>query len=59
LSSDHRDEERQEIEAILRELNEYIGDVTMHIERAKNLKDKAKSTAQLVRRTLPTWNLQT
>jgi hypothetical protein len=47
------------MEAILGELNEYIGEVTMHIERAKNLKDKAKATAQLARRTLPAWKFQT
>ena len=45
--------------AILGELNEYMGEVTMHIERAKNLKGKAKATAQLARRTLPAWNFQT
>jgi hypothetical protein len=42
------DQERHEIEAILAEFNEYIGEVKMHIERAKILKDKSKSTAQLV-----------
>jgi hypothetical protein len=47
------------MEAILGELNEYIREVTMHIERAKNLKDKAKATAQLARRTLPAWSFQT
>ncbi|KAH8774172.1 hypothetical protein BGZ57DRAFT_763271 [Hyaloscypha finlandica] len=52
LSSDHRDEERHEMGAILGELNEYIGEVTMHIERAKNLKDKAKATAQLARQQI-------
>jgi hypothetical protein len=40
------------MEAIQGEFDEYIGEVKMHIERAKNLKDKAKSTAQLVRYTL-------
>ncbi|KAE9377376.1 hypothetical protein N431DRAFT_194425 [Stipitochalara longipes BDJ] len=37
-----------EMEAILGELNEYIREVTIYIERAKNLKDKANSTAQLL-----------
>ena len=43
------------MEAILGELNEYAKEVTMLIERAKNLKDKAKSTAQLVRLNFPCW----
>jgi hypothetical protein len=41
------------MEAILGELNEYAKEVAMLIERAKNLKDKAKSTAQLVRLNFP------
>jgi len=45
----HSNEAQYEIEAVLGELNEYVREVTMHIERAKILKDKAKSTAQLVR----------
>jgi hypothetical protein len=48
-SYDHKDDQRSEIEAIIGELDEYIGEVRIHIERAKNLKDKANSTAQLVR----------
>jgi hypothetical protein len=40
------------MEAIIGELDEYIGEVRIHIERAKNLKDKANSTAQLVRQNL-------
>jgi hypothetical protein len=51
-SYDHEDDQRYEMEAIIEELNEYIGEVKMHIERAKNLKDKANSTAQLVRQNL-------
>ncbi len=43
------------MEAILGELNEYAKEVAMLIERAKNLKDKAKSTAQLVRLEFPCW----
>jgi len=46
---DHEDDQRSEMEAIIEELDEYIGEVRIHIERAKNLKDKANSTAQLVR----------
>ena len=37
------------MQTVLGELNEYAREATMHIERAKILKDKAKSTAQLVR----------
>ena len=54
---DPEDDQRYEVEAILEELNEYIGEVKVHIERAKNLKDKANSTAQLVRQTLQAWKL--
>jgi hypothetical protein len=48
-SYDHEDDQRSEMEAIIEELDEYIGEVRVHIGRAKNLKDKANSTAQLVR----------
>jgi hypothetical protein len=48
-SYDHEDDQRSEMEAIIEELDEYIGEVRIHIGRAKNLKDKANSTAQLVR----------
>ncbi len=48
----HEDDQRYEMEDILEELNEYIREVKIHIERAKNLKDKANSTAQLVRKHL-------
>ncbi len=46
---DHEDDQRYEMETIIEELNEYIGEVKIQIERAKNLKDKANSTAKLVR----------
>jgi hypothetical protein len=59
ISPDHGDEEKYGVEAILGELNEYIGEVKMHIERAKNLKDKAKSTAQLVSYTLQATKIRT
>lgn len=48
-SSHNKYEENYEIEAIIREFNEYIQETKMLIERARTLKDKAESTAQLVR----------
>ena len=44
----HGSEAQYEIEAVLGELDEYAREATMHIERAKILNKKAKSTAQLV-----------
>jgi hypothetical protein len=58
IKSDHRDEEKYEMEEVLGEMNEYIGEVGMNIQRANNLKDRLESTAQLVRCTLPGRNVQ-
>ena len=58
ILSDHGDEGKYEFEVVLGELNEYIGEIKMYIERSKNLKDRARSTAQLVGYILPsmkTW----
>ena len=54
-SSTYTPNERFQVEAIIGELNEYIQEAKFHIERAKTLKDKAKSTVQLVRCILQTW----
>ncbi len=56
-SYDNEDDDRCEMEAIVEELNEYIGEVKIQIERATNLKDKANSIAQLVRQNLHTRRL--
>jgi hypothetical protein len=42
-------EENHEIAVIIGELNEYAREAKMHLERAKTLKEKAESTAHLVR----------
>ena len=43
-----REEEHDETCTVIQEFNEYIREVKRHIERAKVLKERAKSTAQLV-----------
>lgn len=58
-SYNHEDDQRYEMEASIEELNEYTGEVKIQIERAKNLKDKANSTAQLVRQNLHIRRLST
>jgi hypothetical protein len=57
-SYDHEDDQRSEMEAIIEELDEYIGEVRIHIERAKNLKDKANSTTKMVRQNSLVRRLQ-
>ncbi|CZR68126.1 uncharacterized protein PAC_18025 [Phialocephala subalpina] len=42
------EEEKYDADAIIYEFDEYIREVRMHIERVKVLKDKAKSTAELL-----------
>jgi len=48
------------MDEIMDEFDEYVRDAEMHLERAKALKEKAKSTAHLVRymlnSTTPEWN---
>jgi hypothetical protein len=42
------EEEQDETRAVVQEFNEYIREVKRHIDRAKVLKERAKSTAELV-----------
>ena len=53
-TSTYKQNEKYQIEAIIGELSEYIQEAKFYIERAKTLKDKARSTAQLVRCLLQT-----
>jgi hemerythrin-like domain-containing protein len=43
-----KEEEQDETLAVIQEFNEYIRELKRHIERAKVLKERAKSTAELV-----------
>ena len=43
-----KEEEQDETRAVIQEFNEYIRETKRHIDRAKVLKERAKSTAELV-----------
>jgi hypothetical protein len=48
IDSGMTEDERYNVGQIINEFDEYIRDVEMHVERAKVLQDRAKSTAKLV-----------